>query len=447
MSISMILLLIALVSEMFLGDINIGPFSLRVYIMATMLAWVLAKTAVFQESLLASDEAYRLFVTYLVFIIWAVANRLWSEQPLGELARSMASTHGLAITNFLVVLAVVRNVRSAGLLAKTMLLTAVISGLVGILQWRGIDWAWSVAMMLHPAEKAGELLDPQYGYLTFAQGLAMFSIPFSYHLISFGLFAFAAWVLRIHQGNIFFRSFLKYAAPLIIAIAILVSQARSAIIASALAYAFLLLYAFRKSLSLRKARLEVARLAVILGVLACVLLAFYLEFSESSEPGARSYSLTRIENLQDSKRMDLVAASIEFISKNLLIGGGLAGFMASQAIGVEGKAEAPHSMFFNCLVYYGLPGLGLMLAFLWAVWLTCRKALSLAAHNPDTGWMTLGAIAGLMAYVINAQFHNDSFVNGGTLPWWLLGLLCSLITMADRDRAHDRGRICQTGRR
>ena len=88
---------------------------------------------------------------------------------------------------------------------------------------------------------------------------------------------------------------------------------------------------------------------------------------------------------------------------------------------------APHNLFLNAAVYYGIIGLLLIILLVKVVFSTCIKAVKLSAKRHSITWITFGAVTGIVAEFINSQFHNSNFVSGSHLPWWLLGILCVII--------------------
>ena len=192
-SIQVALLLAVLISEVFLAGIDLGPYSLRVYLIVVLLSMVGAQTALSQRGLFRSKEAQRLFLIYLAFVLWAIVSSLYNSVPLGNMANRIASTHLIAVTGFLVTQSALKRRRDTVLMASLMAMTALVSGFVAIMQWFGVTWSWDLALMLHPGEElAGQVLGTLYGAAWgFVPGLAFYSIPLSYHLLSFGMLIFS----------------------------------------------------------------------------------------------------------------------------------------------------------------------------------------------------------------------------------------------------------------
>ena len=432
-------LLVTLICQFFIVDIDIGPVSTRVYLMVVLLSVVVAQTMLYRRSLFRCKEAYSLFIIYLAFVLWAIINRLYNAEPVGRIAYSITSTHLIAVAGFLVTQSVLKHRRDIVLMAGFIAMTALISGFVAIMQWLGISVFWNLALMLHPGEKSEKLLlGTLYGSWGFVPGLALYSIPLSYHLITFGMFIFTWTYYRLQTRGNFAKSVLGLVGIITLLFAIMFTQSRSAMLATLVVFLFIVWYDKHRRKKLAKSAHRGVRWQVLLILMFAILSLAFAQLGGLLNPevdaGKGRYSLSHIFKMEDPERMALALATVEFSSQYLLLGGRLREFGERLEMTddprLPKRSQAPHNMFLNAVLYYGLPGVFLILLLLRAVYLTCRQAIRLTASDSVARWIGLGAVAGLIAYLVNAQFHNDSFVTGGTLPWWLLGVLCALITQA-----------------
>lgn len=459
----------ALVAERFLADIDLGLVSVRVYLMGVLLMAVCARVAVTRRRLFRSAQARLLCVAYVSFVAWAWTSRLYQGEQMADVAQAIAATHLMAISVFVVTQAALAKRRYAAALGGIMGGTAVASGAVGILQWLGVNWAWELALLLRPGERSAELLlgTLRGGTYGFVPGLASYSIPFSYHLVSFGMFA-VAWVQEGIGGR---RGALQRTIGLIgvivIWVALVVSQSRSAVLAGLLAAGALVFFGGTGGRRARSAAAHAARVCGGIGLAIVLLLGMQIAWGSLAGrdlgPGEGQYSLGRILQVDDPRRAELLSAAWQLASEEWLFGAGLRRFGSMvEAPGDQYAARgpvAPHTMFLSAAVYYGLPGVFLVVAVLGTIAVTCNEAMRVAQRDPDVRWVVLGGVSGLLAYFVNAQFHNDSLVTGGTLPWWLLGVLCAVISAAreggwpeGRRRTHlahsaREGGVCGTDRR
>jgi hypothetical protein len=447
-SVPVALLVAALFCKLFLPGPYLGPFSLGVNLMVLLLGWVGAKAVFHRRGIFRNKETLLLFVVYLLFVAWATINRLYNGEPVSKVAHAVASTHLYAAAAFLVTQNVLEHRRDSELFAGFIALTAVASGFVGIMQWFGVKWFWDLGLILHPGEKAArKLLGIRFGAWGYVPGLASFSIPFSYHLITFGMFVLSWSAIKLQTRGHMKKNTLGIVGTVILSAAVLLTQSRSALLAVIVVLPLLIWHGRYLQAQLSPPRVELVRLLIVPVI---VLATFTFSLTQSAyfadpnpKAGGGRYSLNRIFVLKDLRRVAVTKASIEFSSKSLIVGGGQAGFKKflekSDYLRLTKRTIEPHNMFLNAVVFYGIPGVILMVLLLSVVVITCKDAMGLIV-DPVTGWIALGAILGLAAYVVNGQFHNNSFVMGGMWPWWLLGLLCSLIAQEREHGLMDRMR-------
>ena len=84
------------------------------------------------------------------------------------------------------------------------------------------------------------------------------------------------------------------------------------------------------------------------------------------------------------------------------------------------RATAPHNLVLNSLVFYGAIGTAFILVFLGLVTYLAISTIRRSYEHPVLGWLTISATIGLVAFSMNAQFHNESFLTGSTLGFWLV---------------------------
>jgi hypothetical protein len=134
---------------------------------------------------------------------------------------------------------------------------------------------------------------------------------------------------------------------------------------------------------------------------------------------------SRLGNLYDAGRVTLIRQALAFGMNHWFWGGGPALFllMTSSDFNTHYRTAVPHNLFLNAFVYYGIPGLIFALLFCIKLYKDCRQLLQSALDQYDL--LTIGSVFALFAFLVNAQFHNASFVTGDPLMWWLVGILYS----------------------
>jgi hypothetical protein len=244
-----------------------------------------------------------------------------------------------------------------------------------------------------------------------------------------------AWSwFAVHEGRSARNALIGILAAGTLALGILVTQSRSAVFATILASALMWVMA-RSAIQEdgegagRSLRRSLVPLTVLVSIVAGYVV-FETLASTSQTYGEGHYSLGRLLDTEDPGRSTLTSAAIELVSRSILVGAGLEDFSglveARGYVITTGGLRAPHNMFLSAMVYYALPGLALLLLLLRQVYRACVQGLKSAEERGRLRWVAMGAALGLAAYTVNGQFHNDSFVTGGALPWCLLGLLCSI---------------------
>src|SRR5690606_28512700 len=224
------LLLLAIVSEQWFSGIDFGPFSIPVYLMVLLLAWIVWLSVRNREPLLRTSEAKGLLLLYTAFVLWSSLDAFITGTPIERIIIHVSSTHLLAILAFLTTQYLLRRNFEFVWTVWVMVATALLSGLFAIVQWFGVDWAWHVALRLHPGEE-DLVLGTRFGSWGFVPGLAVYSIPLSYHLITFGSFGHAYWVHSVVKGFSLGARLFALVISLLLGVATLLTQSRSAAVA------------------------------------------------------------------------------------------------------------------------------------------------------------------------------------------------------------------------
>ncbi len=103
---------------------------------------------------------------------------------------------------------------------------------------------------------------------------------------------------------------------------------------------------------------------------------------------------------------------------------------------------SPHNLFLNALVLGGIPSAGIILLLMFGLFRLSRSVMKAIQLEPSLAWVGMGAIYGLIAYLINAQFHNSGFVSGDPMPWWIIGVMAALVAYV---REQQKGSPIQEG--
>src|SRR5690606_15899361 len=118
-----------------------GPFSIRVYLMVLLLAWIVWLSVRNREPLLRTSEAKGLLLLYTAFVLWSSLDGFITGTPIERIIIHVSSTHLLAILAFLTTQYLLRRNFEFVWTVWVMVATALLSGLFAIVQWFGVDWA------------------------------------------------------------------------------------------------------------------------------------------------------------------------------------------------------------------------------------------------------------------------------------------------------------------
>ena len=311
----------ALVAQITVLEFDIGPASLRMYIMGGMGYFYVLHLFLSRRRIFQTQEARKLFVIFLCFLVWMMVNDFYNGNSLGKIIYRMVSTHIYYFSAFTLTQFFLNTSREAIMLAGVMTLTTLASAFFGILQWLNISWAWDIARLLHPVyiEEKGDLFATG-----FVQGLESYSMPYSTHLISFGMFIFA-WVLfGVGRSRRYARMLLGGSGVVLLSLGILFSQSRSATYGSMLAVSFLVYSSTikNKNMTFTRKILPLILVAVVfLGTGRLLQETENLNRQDSGRWGR--YKLSRIFELQDNLRMQIVRRCLELFQQHWFLGAGM----------------------------------------------------------------------------------------------------------------------------
>ncbi|HET7435648.1 MAG TPA: O-antigen ligase family protein [Thermoanaerobaculia bacterium] len=408
-----LLVLAAFGSEMFLGDIDIGPASPRVYLYAGLIGWFALRVILMREPLVRDRRAIPLLAVYSLFILWAFVALTLQDLPVARVIVEIVKSHGLALVLFLVLLFVLRTREQTTLFARGIVLLTALSSAVAIAQIFYISAPWTIWSRLRPL---AQMIGDQPGFVDTGDGPVRMPPPglfaaaftFGYYLAALVPVAVSMYLVRRNLRNALIA--------LTAVLGVIAVQQRSALLATAICLPVLLLMHGAESHRLRR---------VIMGMLL-LLIAGGLFISRNAPTDDDPSSLGRYSHFMDRGRLQVADTALAFIVDHPFTGGAIEyvhfyqSRLRSDAVY---DVIAPHNLFLNAAVFLGFPGLMLILLFLVTLGLVFVSVWRTARRRHD--WLAIGSIFGLAGYLINAQFHNASFVTGDVLPWWLIAIALS----------------------
>lgn len=438
--------IVAIVGHLFFGNLDIGPFSIRIYVMGILgFLLLLDLLAVKRKRLFKTTIARDLSIIYLIFIAWTVMSGIAQGALLRDLIFSIFSSHVFALVGFILIQNRLTTRRHIIFFAGALAFTAVLSSAFAIAQWFGFEQAWDVALSLRPGQE-DNLLGTRFGDYGFVPGLSVFSISLSYHLITLGLLVYS-WV--IHKRGLHLPQFvLGIILTCTLLTGIIFSQSRSAVAATAAVFLLSMMLTFwgqsRKNRASTSRGIHKYLIAIgVIGVVLILVLPQFDRFYDSTPDAAGGgYRLGRIFNLQDPKRGQVAGSAIELAVSsvpNLLIGTSGEEYVKflSTRFDENERIISPHNIFLNAIVSGGIPSLILIIVLFLGLFRLSKMVHRASQLDPSIKWIGMGAIYGLFAFLINSQFHNSGFVSGDPMPWWLMGIMVALIDYV-RDQAGSR---------
>jgi O-antigen ligase len=409
-----VLLLIATIgAAMFAGDVDLGPFSARVYLYGALTAWMVVRCLVAAEPIVSDSRAIALLCVYGAFLCWVFTAAL--IQDASRAAVTMAVTyHGFSIITALLTFFIVRDRVDVSILLAGLTGLFLLSCGVALLQWQDLPAAWGIWYRLRP-HVGGSLETP--GEIMTVYGWAKIPIAGLYgSSVAFG------YAVAIMAPIVFRRFAARPSVRMLVGVGltfggVLVVQQRSALLAAIFSGLVLL------TLHLRPGR-RLKTIAALAGVLLAAAILIRIAFPQT---GAEDLRINRyqVSLFADAGRLQVAQIAVQYVIEEPLAGG-VAGYVRAYeaAMGDDTKYEevvAPHNFFLNAAVFYGLPGLFLAIVLFAALMYVLVDAWRSARRRED--WTTVTLVLAVFGYLINAMFHNASFVTGDFLPWVLIGAL------------------------
>lgn len=429
-SLLLALLILTMYAELYLGDLDIGPASSRIYLLAVALIGLAVLTVKRRIDIVPSRNVGLLFAVYAAFIVWAFINTMVRDGALGDTVRDLGTTLIFGWLLLIAAQAVIHRTRDVLIISGALFASAALSGTVAILQWFDIEAAWDFARLLRP--------DERFDSFNGVAGLALFSVPLSYHLgvVSTLLIGPALW-WRLQSRSLYL---IIWSVVALAGFGIVVTVSRSAVMAS---LASLILIAVVQVIRRpgrdfsapirwkRKAALGTALVVFAISGLAAIAIAN--EVSDKSrhvpERGA-TFSLSRLTNFYNADRTSLASYALASWLDSPLIGDQPAwdaGWQDRLDLHRNlGDPRLPHNLVLNSLILYGAIGTAIILSFVGlAIWIGMSVVREVYRH-PLLGPLAVSAMVALLWFLINAQFHNESFVSGSTLGMWLIAILIGI---------------------
>jgi hypothetical protein len=428
-----IALLAALFSDLYLIHVNLyGEFGPRNYAVLILFVGILVPT-IHRGNISISPVVRRILQISAVMMGWIVVVNILNGLPL---------TTSLDILALLAVSAIIGWATSVVLSSETMIKWFVafligglaLSSFVAVMQYGGVDlfWQMRLALGVDPNNVVGmQIIDRVR-----VPGLSYYSINLANQLV---------WAAPLVLGLLIARptnrwlTFGLVMLASLLAAGALVTLTRSAVIGLIASYPVIMILSKVRP---RASKADSGALASV-AVVALVIVALTV-FSETR-------LLTVVET---SPRYTMVFASF-LISSLHIFGVGTSQFSAAvleiypqiQHLSDAGRllSTSAHNQFLNTLVYYGFPGLTILILF-YIVLLRSVLRSSLRASSPLTRGLAIGLGGGYAAYLVNSLFHNAGPFIGDPFHWYFVGLTGALEARVLRETVSPKRIAVTTGR-
>jgi len=433
MNIGVMLLGLCVLSSLWILGLDIGPYSLRVYLYLVLCGLMIYEILRHKKAVFISKSTRKIFLLYMLLVSWIFVVDLIKGKEIYGLTHYIFSTHGIAVLGFVTVQFFVRRQEDIFFLAKALMLAVSVSAFFCVMQFFEVRNFSALADIMNP-----EFLKPSSGNRGgYPPGLAFYSIALSNHIIILGALVMALLYLFEPSDSGRYRLFWITMLVSLLFMAILITHSRSAMLAIMLSITIFFWFGVfgssQKGFPMKRVYWVTPLLCLILLVGFGILNKYESGSWEVKPSSYESGELGRLINFEDPLRLAAIKTSLSiYIQGNLWVGDDMQSYNEAfpKQYRKRERVIGAHNMIVDALVRYGIIGCFLLLWFLLVLLNTCRVGLKIQLGVPDLRWVIYGCVVGIIANAFNALFHNDSYLLGTFVPWWIIGILCSVIEIA-----------------
>lgn len=248
-------------------------------------------------------------------------------------------------------------------------------------------------------------------------GLTGYSVPLSYQLGSITPFAIAILVFNKRKLS-FGKRLVLMIIILVLLTALALTGIRSSLLGVFIGSVIVILLGFKQ----RRWGRSIIFVSIIVGLLLYSILGYVYM------PGR----FIELEDISAKSRFPMQITSIKYSIAHPLGTGiynpsisNIPSFVRGKRITETVLNTTPHNQFLNVLVYYGFPGLFLLLAFYLFIYQSLRKQWEYIYKEEvnELKWICAGLMGAFTSYIINSMFHNAGPFVGDYFHWYFVGLL------------------------
>ncbi|MFC1548348.1 O-antigen ligase family protein [Candidatus Omnitrophota bacterium] len=390
-----------MVLSFYSAGFDLGPVSAKVYVAVLLFSFTAILALMRGTGIIQLSWGRKIFFLWAALIIWKIIAKTANGFGFFNTVHGLLKNDIIAMFTFLALIYFIRTRKELKFIVSSLIFLTLLSAFVGVMQWLDFSWAWDLQQNLNPHPDR-DLIEMNQNELI--RGLAATTVAFGYYLATI----FPLMIPQIFQQR---QRFFKVSSIIFLLVSLFLLQQRSAVLAAFLC-SFMLMYGAQRYMK-RRFRTLIFVALILLGGSYVI---YQLADATLSEYGR--YDMYRINRFTDPQRIEMAKIAIEQALKNPFFG-----TPRMAIVGRDGFMQrvAPHNLFLNTFLYYGIFGLALT-CFMLAVFFRFGIRVWRAAWATGD-FISIGLVLGLTGYTVNSMFHNASFVTGDYLFWWVAALL------------------------
>ena len=401
---------LAVFLDLYISYIDLWIVPPRNYLIIYLFLILIARQVI--KPIVLSKKVLSVLAILPSFIAWTVIISVLNGTPIDELLYGVGSNFITALLIILCVVLIVRDVSKLKLLIYLIIGGLVISAIVGIGQFLGVNFFWRLREIIGFGNET-----QTYQILSRVRisGLAAYVIPFSYQLGSVIPLALGI-VLNSAKKNV-----MLWISIIIMSAALFMTLTKSAILGAILGIVIIIMLT-----NLKHKKFYVVLVGLII---TTIFFSFEIINQRFLKPDSIAYA--RIP--------EAILAVKTFADYPMGVGMGhyddIYTIHFSSVAHMKGADVAfrntSHNQFLNVACYYGIPGLLLLLGLYWQIFCNLNRLRSRFNSSILKG-ITIGLIGTFVSYIVNSFFHNAGPFVGDPFNWYFIGMVLVLIQISAR---------------
>lgn len=399
----------ASILDLWFSCIRISMLSPRTYVISFLFGIVIVNILFYKKNLMLNKNVKIILLISTFLFMWIIYRNLAtaafdSRRLFGTIAHTL---NPLLIG--ILTLSLINNIKALTTFIHLIAVAASVSAFFGIMQFFNVEIFWEIRSHLGP------IIDYER-----IPGLAFFGINLSYQLGSI-----IPLMVGVYLSP---ETYIKRKKPLILVLifimssGLLVTLSRSGILGCLIGVLTVLLISPRYRLS----RLLFFALVATLAIYSISSMSERIFDAESSALSRIPLAITAIKIARDHPlgvgRGQWEEQAEEYISE-------IRHLPFHQVVLVTSS----HNQFLNILVYWGFPGLILVIMFYRQIF----KGITFVrntTNNPLFQTISAGLLGSFISYIINSMFHNAGPFLGDPFNWYLIGISFILMNFEYRSK-------------